>query len=135
MNVMKKTMAVSLCAALAVTAAPVADAKVTLGATQPDATVNHSNASTPFINGYITPRGEGRFDYSHPASQADNHQFDTSMAVRAGGALVDPGLHAKPEVTTEGSADVLTYTQQHNNFLITRTYRIDGGRVDATVTV
>ena len=138
MKISKKTLAVSLCAALAATAAPmapVADAKVTLGATQPDATVNHSNASTPFINGYITPRGEGRFDYSHPASQADNHQFDTSMAVRAGGALVDPGLHAKPEVTTEGSADVLTYTQQHNNFLITRTYRIDGGRVDATVTV
>ena len=135
MNAMKKTLAVSLCAALAATAAPSAGAKVTLGTTHPDATVTHSSATEPFINGFITPRGVGRFDYSHPASQADNHQFDTSMEVRANGALVDPGLNAKPKVTTDGPADVLTYTQQHNDFLITRTYRIDGGRVDATVTV
>ena len=135
MNVMKKTLAVSLCAALAATAAPSAGAKVTLGTTHPDATVSNSSATEPFINGFITPRGVGRFDYSHPASQADNHQFDTSMEVRANGALVDPGLNAKPKVTTDGPADVLTYTQQHNDFLITRTYRIDGGRVDATVTV
>ena len=135
MSAMKKTLAVSLCAALAAAAAPAAGAKVTLGTTHPDATVSHSSATEPFINGFITPRGVGRFDYSHPASQADNHQFDTSMEVRANGALVDPGLNAKPKVTTDGTADVLTYTQQHNNFLITRTYRIDGGRVGATVTV
>ena len=135
MSAMKKTLAVSLCAALAAAAAPAAGAKVTLGTTHPDATVSHSSATEPFINGFITPRGVGRFDYSHPASQSDNHQFDTSMEVRTNGALVDPGLNAKPKVTTDGSADVLTYTQEHNNFLITRTYRIDGGRVDATVTV
>lgn len=138
MNISKKTLAVSLCAALAATVAPmapVADAKVTLGTTQPDATVNRSNPTEPFVNGFITPRGTGRFDYSHPASQADNHQFDTSMEVRTNGDVVVPDLFAQPKVTTDGTADVLTYTLQQTNFLITRTYRIDGGQVDATVTV
>lgn len=138
MKISKKTLAVSLCAALAATAAPmapVADAKVTLGTTQPDATVSNSSATEPFINGFITPRGTGRFDYSHPASQADNHQFDTSMEVRTNGDVVVPDLFAKPKVTTDGTADVLTYTLQQTDFLITRTYRIDGGQVDATVTV
>lgn len=129
-----KALAVSLCAALAATAAP-AEARVTLSPAQPDATVNRFDTTRPFINGFITPRGVGRFDYSHPASQADNHQFNTSMAVRTNGENVVADLFSRPDVTTDGSADVLTYTQRQTEFVITRTYRIDGGRVDATVTV
>ncbi|MBA1837451.1 hypothetical protein GC584_04610 [Corynebacterium sp. zg912] len=134
MKTLKKSLAVTLCAALAVTAVP-AQAAVTLAPEQPDATVNRSSATEPFINGSITPRGGGRFDYSHPASQADNHQFATSIAVRTNGDAAVPELFVKPQVSTDGTADVLVYTQRQTNFLITRTYRIDGGRVDATVTV
>ncbi|WJY97149.1 hypothetical protein [Corynebacterium fournieri] len=134
MRISAKALAVTLCAALAATAVP-AQAKVELGATQPDATVVRSDKTQPFVNGYISPRGEGRFNYSHPASVAEIHHFNTSMAVRANGEAVTPDAFAQPNVSTDGTADVLTYTHRQADVLVTRTYRIDGGRVEASVTV
>lgn len=137
MNISKKTLAVSLCAALGagVCAVPANAAVAVNGVT---AAVEGAHGTwDPYLNAELRPGGMGQFTYVNPeaASVVDVHKFTLRSDVTVDGTKVPADWNATPRSATEGGADQVTFTQSFGDLTIVRSYILQGNTVDQQVTV
>lgn len=134
MTFSKRTLALSLCAAIGASGVGAPDA---FGAAeQAGAQVRVNRAAeageSGYINGYIRPDGRAELTYAHPGTTELPLDVDLNLEATVGGSRGNPwSSNAVP--SRSGTADIVTHTQTINGVTVSRTFTIDGNRVQARV--
>lgn len=134
MTFSKRTLALSLCAATATSGVTAPDAFGVAEQAGAQVRVNRAAEAgeSGYINGYIRPDGRAELTYTKPGAAALPHNVDFTLEATVGGSKGNPwGSSAVP--SRSGTADIVTHTQTINGVTITRTFTIDGNRVEAKV--
>ena len=134
MTFSKRTLALSLCAAIATSGVTAPDAFGVAEQAGAQVRVNRAAEAgeSGYINGYIRPDGRAELTYTKPGAAALPHNVDFTLEATVGGSKGNPwGSSAVP--SRSGTADIVTHTQTINGVIITRTFTIDGNRVEAKV--
>lgn len=130
----KKLVGLSLCAALTFTGAVAPSAFATTETGQLKVLINRAEetGSAGYINGTIQPNSLGTFTYTHPDSAQSPFAFKLAQPVAVDGVNIQVDWATQPETSRDGNADVVTYTQDHGDVTVSRSYKVVGSRVEAS---
>ena len=115
MTFSKRTLALSLCAAIATSGVTAPDAFGVAEQAGAQVRVNRAAEAgeSGYINGYIRPDGRAELTYTKPGAAALPHNVDFTLEATVGGSKGNPwGSSAVP--SRSGTADIVTHTQTIN---------------------
>ena len=137
MHTSLKTVAIALCASLALGGVAVPQASAATEQREISVRVHGEtpNAEQGRIDGEVRKDSRARLAYVHPAAAVGIHEFTVYSNIWIDGKNLAPNWGASTDVRKDGGADVITYTytDARSDVEITRTFRIYGNRIDVDV--